>query len=105
MSVHEDLFYVNECLSCQHMQHHAKVEVFRSNCNLNFLDRKTLQSAIRELRSAIHLHISALEERKRDLLQRIDTIRQTKISTLKAQGERLGQRHIILTEALKVGFL
>lgn len=50
------------------------------------------------------MHISALEERKRDLLQRVDTIRQTKISTLKAQGERLGQRHTILTEALKVGF-
>ncbi|VDO33794.1 unnamed protein product, partial [Brugia timori] len=61
----------------------------------------SVQSAIRELRSAIHLHISALEERKRDLLQRVDTIRQTKISTLKAQGERLGQRHTILTEALK----
>uniref|UniRef100_A0A915PYU1 B box-type domain-containing protein n=1 Tax=Setaria digitata TaxID=48799 RepID=A0A915PYU1_9BILA len=61
----------------------------------------SVQSAIRELRSAIHLHISALEERKRDLLQRVDTIRQTKISTLKAQGERLGQRHAILTEALK----
>lgn len=50
------------------------------------------------------MHISALEERKRDLLQRVDTIRQTKISTLKAQGERLGQRHTILTEALKVNF-
>ncbi|EJD76381.1 B-box zinc finger family protein [Loa loa] len=61
----------------------------------------SVQSAIRELRSAIHLHISALEERKRDLLQRVDTIRQTKISTLKAQGERLGQRHTVLTEALK----
>ncbi|VDN03240.1 unnamed protein product [Thelazia callipaeda] len=61
----------------------------------------SVQSTIRELRSAIHLHISALEERKRDLLQRVDTIRQTKINTLKAQGERLGQRHIILAEALK----
>ncbi|VDK73028.1 unnamed protein product [Litomosoides sigmodontis] len=61
----------------------------------------SVQSAIRELRSAIHLHISALEERKRDLLQRVDTIRQTKISTLKAQGELLGQRHTVLTEALK----
>ncbi|KAL3998266.1 NHL repeat family protein [Acanthocheilonema viteae] len=61
----------------------------------------SVQSAIRELRSAIHLHISALEERKRDLLQRVDTIRQTKISTLKAQGEQLRQRHTILSEALK----
>ncbi|VDK85505.1 unnamed protein product [Onchocerca ochengi] len=60
-----------------------------------------VKSTIRELRSAIHLHISALEERKRDLLQRVDTIRQTKISILKAQGEQLGQRHTILTEALK----
>ncbi|VDO30400.1 unnamed protein product, partial [Onchocerca flexuosa] len=64
-----------------------------------------VKSTIRELRSAIHLHISALEERKRDLLQRVDTIRQTKISILKAQGEQLGQRHTILTEALKVEFL
>ncbi|KAK6036997.1 b-box zinc finger, partial [Cooperia oncophora] len=38
----------------------------------------SVQAAASELRSLIHLHMSALEERKRELLQRVDTIRQSK---------------------------
>uniref|UniRef100_A0A915ACY9 B box-type domain-containing protein n=1 Tax=Parascaris univalens TaxID=6257 RepID=A0A915ACY9_PARUN len=62
----------------------------------------SVQSVMRELRSVIHIHISALEERKRDLLQRVDTIRQSKMSVLKAQGERLALRLTSLSDALKV---
>uniref|UniRef100_A0A0M3HV81 B box-type domain-containing protein n=1 Tax=Ascaris lumbricoides TaxID=6252 RepID=A0A0M3HV81_ASCLU len=61
----------------------------------------SVQSVMRELRSVIHIHISALEERKRDLLQRVDTIRQSKMSVLKAQGERLALRLTSLSDALK----
>ncbi|VDM47832.1 unnamed protein product [Toxocara canis] len=59
------------------------------------------KSVMRELRSVIHIHISALEERKRDLLQRVDTIRQSKMGVLKAQGERLALRLTSLNDALK----
>ena len=57
---------------------------------------------VRELRSVINMHISALEERKRDLLQRVDIIRQIKMSTLKLQNERLSQRLCALLDVLKV---
>ncbi|PIO54325.1 hypothetical protein TELCIR_24315, partial [Teladorsagia circumcincta] len=49
----------------------------------------SVQAAASELRSLIHLHMSALEERKRELLQRVDTIRQSKTKNLKAQAENL----------------
>ncbi|ETN84396.1 NHL repeat protein [Necator americanus] len=49
----------------------------------------SVQAAASELRSLMHLHMSALEERKRELLQRVDTIRQTKTKNLKAQAENL----------------
>lgn len=39
-----------------------------------------VKSVVRELRSVIHLHITALEERKRDLLQKVNTIRQAKLT-------------------------
>lgn len=48
------------------------------------------------------MHISALEERKRDLLQRVDIIRQIKMSTLKLQSEFLSQRLCALSDVLKV---
>lgn len=49
----------------------------------------SVQAAASELRSLMHLHMSALEERKRELLQRVDTIRQSKTKNLKAQVENL----------------
>lgn len=49
----------------------------------------SVQAAASELRSLMHLHMSALEERKRELLQRVDTIRQSKTKNLKAQAENL----------------
>ena len=47
------------------------------------------QAVASELRSVIHLHMSALEERKRDLLQRLETVRTTKLNTLKGQNDQL----------------
>lgn len=64
-----------------------------------------VKSVVRELRSVIHLHITALEERKRDLLQKVNTIRQAKLTSLKLQGERINQRLFSLKEALKVLFI
>lgn len=49
----------------------------------------SVQAAASELRSLMHLHMSALEERKRELLQRVDTVRQSKTKNLKAQAEYL----------------
>ncbi|VDK42640.1 unnamed protein product [Anisakis simplex] len=65
----------------------------------------SVQSVMRELRSVIHMHISALEQRKCDLLQRLDTIRQSKMSVLKAQGERLTSRLTSLNDVLKAAEL
>uniref|UniRef100_A0A0K0DF65 B box-type domain-containing protein n=1 Tax=Angiostrongylus cantonensis TaxID=6313 RepID=A0A0K0DF65_ANGCA len=50
---------------------------------------ESVRAAASELRSLMHLHMSALEERKRELLQRVDTIRQSKTKNLKAQVENL----------------
>lgn len=47
------------------------------------------QAVASELRSVIHKHMSALEERKRDLLQRLETVRTTKLNTLRGQNEQL----------------
>lgn len=45
-----------------------------------------------ELRSVIHQHVGALEERKRELLQSLETIRHTKLQALKGQSEKLVSR-------------
>lgn len=53
-----------------------------------------------EVRAVMHHHISALEERKRDLLQRIDAVRTAKVNALFAQREELRQHHSKLKSAL-----
>ncbi|MFH4974023.1 hypothetical protein AB6A40_000732 [Gnathostoma spinigerum] len=65
----------------------------------------SVQAVVRELCSEIHMHIGALEERKRDLLHRVDTIHQTKIQTLKAQSERIAQRLACLSDTVKLAEL
>lgn len=61
----------------------------------------SVQAAASELRSLMHLHMSALEERKRELLQRVDTIRQSKTKNLKAQVESLTAAKTKFTQTIK----
>ncbi|VDO23454.1 unnamed protein product [Haemonchus placei] len=61
----------------------------------------SVQAAASELRSLIHLHMSALEERKRELLQRVDTIRQSKTKNLKAQAENLNAAKAKFAQTIK----
>ncbi|EPB65255.1 hypothetical protein ANCCEY_15682, partial [Ancylostoma ceylanicum] len=61
----------------------------------------SVQAAASELRSLMHLHMSALEERKRELLQRVDTIRQTKTKNLKAQAENLALAKTKFSQTIK----
>ncbi|KHJ99059.1 b-box zinc finger [Oesophagostomum dentatum] len=61
----------------------------------------SVQAAASELRSLMHLHMSALEERKRELLQRVDTIRQTKTKNLKAQAENLALAKTKFAQTIK----
>ncbi|KAK6728962.1 hypothetical protein RB195_006177 [Necator americanus] len=61
----------------------------------------SVQAAASELRSLMHLHMSALEERKRELLQRVDTIRQTKTKNLKAQAENLALAKAKFAQTIK----
>uniref|UniRef100_A0A1I7XNS5 B box-type domain-containing protein n=1 Tax=Heterorhabditis bacteriophora TaxID=37862 RepID=A0A1I7XNS5_HETBA len=61
----------------------------------------SVQAVASELRSVMHLHISALEERKRELLQSVDTIRQSKMKALKMQGEKLISRKAAVAQTIK----
>ncbi|KJH53519.1 b-box zinc finger [Dictyocaulus viviparus] len=61
----------------------------------------SVQAAASELRSLMHLHMSALEERKRELLQRVDTIRQSKTKNLKAQAENLAVAKAKFAQTIK----
>jgi tripartite motif-containing protein 71 len=63
----------------------------------------SVQSVVGEMRSIIHLHISALEERKRDLLQRVDSIHQTKILSLNQQNEKICDKMNSLDSLIKYG--
>uniref|UniRef100_A0AC34FTW7 B box-type domain-containing protein n=1 Tax=Panagrolaimus sp. ES5 TaxID=591445 RepID=A0AC34FTW7_9BILA len=63
----------------------------------------SVQAVAGEMRSVIHLHISALEERKRDLLQRVDSIHQTKIQTLNQQNEKINEKMSSLDSLIKYG--
>lgn len=62
----------------------------------------SVQSVVGEMRSVIHLHISALEERKRDLLQRIDRIHQSKILTLNQQSEKILEKMSALERGMTI---
>ncbi|CAI4221671.1 unnamed protein product [Auanema sp. JU1783] len=59
------------------------------------------QSVAREIRSVVHEHINTLEERKRDLLQKLETIRLDKLDGLKAQTERVAHENQTLQSILK----
>ncbi|KAJ1368413.1 hypothetical protein KIN20_029540 [Parelaphostrongylus tenuis] len=49
----------------------------------------SVQAATSEVRSHMHLHISALEERKRELLQKVETVKLSKTKNLKDQIDNL----------------
>lgn len=53
-----------------------------------------------ELRSVIHLHVAALEERKRDLLALVETIRLSKMNALKSQSESVSLHKTRLLQVL-----
>uniref|UniRef100_A0A0N5AF22 B box-type domain-containing protein n=1 Tax=Syphacia muris TaxID=451379 RepID=A0A0N5AF22_9BILA len=61
----------------------------------------SVQAVGRELRSVAHLLISAIEDRKRILMQKVDTIRQSKLGTLQVQSERISTRLASINEALQ----
>uniref|UniRef100_A0AC35GHM4 Uncharacterized protein n=1 Tax=Panagrolaimus sp. PS1159 TaxID=55785 RepID=A0AC35GHM4_9BILA len=63
----------------------------------------SVQAVAGEMRSIIHLHISALEERKRDLLQRVDSIHHTKIQTLNQQTEKINDKMNSVDSLIKCG--
>lgn len=46
------------------------------------------QAVANEIRSVVHLHMTALEERKRELIQRLETVRATKLDPIKSQVEQ-----------------
>ena len=70
-----------------------------------FTPQAKFQATASELRSEIHRHISALEERKRELLQKVDTVRQSKLATLKGQTDTITHRRALIIQVRTSGLL
>ncbi|CAJ0585289.1 unnamed protein product, partial [Mesorhabditis spiculigera] len=62
----------------------------------------SIQGATNEVRAEMHRHMSALEERKRDLLQSLHTMKQSKQTVLAEQGRAIGAYRNQLSTAVKL---
>lgn len=97
-----DLRSAASLLLCESRQKEKSIEEAMEGVG-RMTDRvdSSVQAVATELRYVIHTHITALEERKRELLRRLDTVRKTKVNALKAQGDSLMARKNALNQVLK----
>ncbi|CAD6195979.1 unnamed protein product [Caenorhabditis auriculariae] len=70
--------------------------------NMSERVQNATHAAEAEICAAIFAYMSALEDRKRDLLSRVDTIRQVKLAILQAQAERILSKRSSLQQMLKL---